>query len=128
CNGADISPPLKFEDIPDGTSTLALIVDDPDAPAGTFVHWVVWNINPTTMEIPENSVPAEAAEGTTDFNKTGWGGPCPPDKEHRYYFKLYALDTELKLPETTTKKDLETAMEKHILAKAELMGRYDQPR
>ncbi|RLF04972.1 MAG: YbhB/YbcL family Raf kinase inhibitor-like protein, partial [Thermoprotei archaeon] len=97
-----------------------------DAPMGTWVHWTVWNIDPKTVEIPENSVPEGAVEGITDFGKPGYGGPCPPSGTHRYFFKLYALDTTLDLGSDATKSDIEKAMEGHILEKAELIGRYSR--
>lgn len=121
CQGRDINPELLIENIPDGTKTLALIVDDPDAPIGTWVHWVVFNI-PVVSKIEEDSIPGE--QGVNDFRKNDWGGPCPPYGTHRYLFKIYALDTKLDLEEGITKKDLELAMTGHILKKAELIGLY----
>lgn len=121
CQGRDINPELGIEGIPSGTKTLALIVDDPDAPGKTWVHWVVFNI-PVTARIKEDSVPG--VEGYNDFGRNHWGGPCPPSGAHRYYFKLYALDTALDLKEGVTKKELEVAMKPHILAEAVLMGVY----
>ena len=125
CEGKDSNPALTIEDIPGGTKTLALIVDDPDAPMGTWVHWVVYNI-PSVSEIKENSVPGE--QGKNDFNRKDYGGPCPPSGTHRYFFKLYALDTELKLQGIVTKGSLEKAMQGHILATAELIGLYKRHR
>lgn len=101
-------------------------MDDPDAPRGTWVHWTVWNISPDTKEIPKNSVPAGAVEGATSFDKPGYGGPCPPSGAHRYFFKLYALDTELSLSSSTDKAGLEKTMEGHILDQAELVGLYSR--
>lgn len=124
CDGMDINPPLAFDGVPAKTQTLSLIVDDPDAPRGTWVHWVVWNIDPETVEIKENSVPKGAQQGLTDFKRNNYGGPCPPSGTHRYYFKLYALDKTLSLPSRTTKADLEKAMQGHILEKAEFVGLY----
>ncbi len=129
CDGQDISPPLNWSDPPTGTKSFALIADDPDAPAGTWVHWVIWNIPASTRSLAENvpkteSLPSGARQGTTDFRRVGYGGPCPPSGTHRYFFKLYALDTTLTLPASTTKRDLEKAMQGHILAQAELMGKY----
>ena len=122
------SPQLSFSGIPSDAKSLALIMDDPDAmkPAGkVWSHWIVWNISPNTTQIKENSVPGEAIQGTTDFGTTGYGGPAPPDKEHTYIFALYALDTTLDLrATTTTKKQLEDAIKPHVLAKAQLCGRY----
>lgn len=128
CDGEDLSPPLKLEDIPAGTQSLVLIVDDPDAPVGTFVHWTIWNIAPATTEIPQGSVPGEAQQGMTDFGKVGYGGPCPPSGTHRYFFKLYALDTILQLPSSSKKGEIEAAMGGHILAQAELIGLYSRQR
>ena len=121
CQGEDISPPLVITNIPAGTKTLALIVDDPDAPMGTWIHWVVFNIAPKS-EIPENSVPG--LQGINDFRRKDYGGPCPPSGTHRYFHKVYALDTVLLLKEGITKRQLEVAMEGHILAQAELIGLY----
>ena len=122
CDGDDVNPPLMVEGIPEGTKTLALIVDDPDCPTGTWDHWIVWNIPATTSRIEENAVPGN--EGMNDFRKRSYGGPCPPYGTHRYFFKVYALDTQLDLKSGSTKKDLEKAMEGHILAKGELVGLY----
>ncbi len=124
CEGEDISPPLAFGAVPAGAHSLALIVDDPDAPMGTWVHWVVWNIPADTREIGEGSVPAGALQGKNDFKRNSYGGPCPPSGTHRYYFKLYALDTTLNLAATTTKAALEKAMQGHILSQGRLMGTY----
>ena len=125
CDGEDISPPLEFEDVPEDAKSLALVMDDPDAPMGTFDHWVVWNIPPETRSIEEGKEP-EGVQGMTDFGRKGYGGPCPPRGEHRYFFKLYALDTKLDLPEGSRKSDLEKAMKGHIIAQATLMGRYSR--
>ena len=121
CDGEDINPALNIEEIPQETKSLALIVDDPDAPMGTWVHWVVFNI-PVTSQIQEHSVPGR--QGLNDFRKKDYGGPCPPSGTHRYFFKLYALDIELDLEEGVRKRDVEEAMEGHILAQAELIGLY----
>ncbi len=121
CDGEDINPTLNIEDIPLETKSLALIVDDPDAPMGTWVHWVVFNI-PIISKIEENSVPG--TQGMNDFRKLGYGGPCPPSGTHRYFFKLYALDCKLNLEEGARKKDVEEAMQGHILAQTELIGLY----
>lgn len=123
CDGADISPPLTISDVPKNAKSLALIMDDPDAPIGTFVHWVVWNILPDAKEIMKGDEP-DGIQGTTGFRRLGYGGPCPPSGTHRYFFKLYALDTELNLPEGSAKHDLENAMQGHIIAQAQLMGTY----
>ncbi|MEW6611061.1 MAG: YbhB/YbcL family Raf kinase inhibitor-like protein [Patescibacteria group bacterium] len=124
CDGRDVNPPLTIEGVPADAQSLVLIVDDPDAPRGDWVHWLVWNINPSTSRIEEDSVPAGAAEGTTDFGRTGWGGPCPPSGVHRYQFKLYALDTTLSLVPSAKKRDVERAMEGHVLVQATLVGLY----
>lgn len=122
CDGDDISPPLKIDGIPPGTKSLALIVDDPDAPRGDWIHWVVWNIDPKTGEIAENTKPG--TQGTNDFRRQDWGGPCPPSGIHRYVFKAYALDTTLNLNANSGKKELLDAMTGHTLDKAQLTGRY----
>lgn len=124
CDGQDKSPPLNVEDVPSNARSLALIVDDPDAPGGTWVHWVLWNIDAGTREIATGSLPKNAVQGINDFKKNGYGGPCPPSGTHRYFFKLYALDTLLDLPKKTTKADLERAMKAHIVGQAEIIGRY----
>ena len=125
CDGDDINPTLIIEDIPAGTKSLALIVDDPDAPMGTWVHWVSFNI-PVVSRIDEDSIPGK--QGINDFGRKGYGGPCPPSGTHRYFFKLYALDNVLDLNEGIKKEALEKAMEGHILDKAELIGIYKKPR
>jgi Raf kinase inhibitor-like YbhB/YbcL family protein len=124
CDGKDINPPLTIENVPQGTKSLALIVDDPDAPMGIWVHWVLWNIDPKTKEIKENSVPQGAIQGVNDFGKSSYGGPCPPSGTHRYFFKAYALDTVLKLAQNSRKADLERAMKGHIIGQGQLMGTY----
>ena len=131
CDGLDISPPLSWADVPAGTQSLALIADDPDAPGGMWVHWVAWNIPPNTNALQEDvpkrdSLPSGMQQGTTDFRSIGYGGPCPPSGTHRYFFKLYALKTTLNLPPSTTKKELEKAMQGHILKQAELIGKYQR--
>jgi hypothetical protein len=120
---------LSWSDVPAGAKSLALIADDPDAPMGTWVHWVAWNIPPNASGLEEgvpkkDSLPNGMKQGTTDFRSIGYGGPCPPSGTHRYFFKLYALDTSLNLPPSTTKKDLEKAMQGHLLQQVELMGKY----
>lgn len=121
CEGNDASPELVIENIPAGAKSLALIVDDPDAPGKTWVHWVVYDI-PVINKIGEGSIPGK--QGINDFDRKDWGGPCPPSGTHRYYFKIYALDKMLGLDEGIDKRTLEEAMEGHILGKAELMGLY----
>lgn len=124
CDGGDMNPPLAIAGVPAGTKSLALIMDDPDAPAGTWVHWVLWNIPPETREIGERSVPAGAVQGLNSWSRSGYGGPCPPSGTHRYFFKVYALDAMLSLKPSSTKADLEKAMAGHILSKGELVGAY----
>ena len=124
CDGENVNPPLELKDVPSGTQSLVLVVDDPDAPRGTWVHWTVWDINFKTAQIAEDSVPASATEGLTSFGKSGYGGPCPPSGTHRYFFKLYALDMTLDLSSTADKRMLEEAMAGHILGQAELIGLY----
>ena len=124
CDGKDVSPPLAIGKVPPAAKSLALIVDDPDAPVGTWVHWVLWNIDPKTTEIRENSVPSGAMQGKNDFRKNNYGGPCPPSGTHRYFFKVYALNSALQLNTNATKTDLENAMKGRVLAEGVLMGRY----
>lgn len=121
CEGIDVNPTLEISNVPEGTQALALIVDDPDAPAGTWVHWVVYDM-PVLSRIEEDSVPGRQA--VNDFKTTAYGGPCPPSGTHRYFFKLYALDTKLDLPDGSSKADVEKAMEGHVLERAELIGLY----
>jgi Raf kinase inhibitor-like YbhB/YbcL family protein len=124
CDGQNGNPPLHFDGIPLKTQSLALIVDDPDAPAGVWTHWVMWNINRETRDIAGKAVPKGALEGVNSFKKSVYGGPCPPSGSHRYFFKLYALDTQLRLQPGATKSDLLKAMKGHVIAEAETMGRY----
>jgi len=126
CNGEDVNPPLEIMDVPTAAKSLVLIVDDPDAPRGDWVHWLVWNIKPETKNISENSVLVGTVEGVTDFGQTGWGGPCPGSGQHHYQFKLYALDTELNLGSSAKKPDLENAMSGHILTQTLLVGLYQR--
>jgi len=129
CDGQDISPSLSWTDVPGGTRTLALICDDPDAPVGTWVHWVVFNLPPEMTGLPE-AMPADktvktgGVQGTNSWRRVGYGGPCPPNGTHRYFFKLYALDNTLSLSSNATAKDVQAAMKGHTLAEAQLMGRY----
>jgi len=128
-DGANISPPLRWEAVPEGTQSIALINDDPDAPMGTWVHWIMWNIPPDKTELPENIPPDQkladgSSQGITDFRRPGYGGPAPPSGTHRYFFKVYALDTKLDLPTSSTKTQLVKSMEDHILAEGQLMGKY----
>jgi len=123
----NISIPLKISEIPKETQSLALIMDDPDAMGvvgKVWVHWVLWNISPITKEIFENSIPENSVEGKTDFNEVGYGGPAPPDKEHTYIFKLYALDNTLNLKQGLTKIEVEESIMKHIISEAKLEGKF----
>ena len=129
CDGTDVSPPLSWSGVPAAARTLALICDDPDAPVGTWVHWVLFNLPASTKDLPEHvptlkTLPNGARQGTNDFRRIGYGGPCPPGGTHRYYFKLYALDLVLPLDAGATKAQLLKAMEGHVLAEGQLMGRY----
>jgi Raf kinase inhibitor-like YbhB/YbcL family protein len=129
CDGADVSPPLKWNALPTGTKSLALICDDPDAPVGTWVHWVFYDIPAETEGLPEGVAPIDHPEeggtqGINDFRKIGYGGPCPPGGTHRYFFKLYALDTLLNLSPGVTKKQLLNVMDNHIVGQTQLMGKY----
>lgn len=124
---SNINPPLNIKGIPRNTQSLVIIMDDPDAMDAVgkiWVHWVLWNIESTTTEIKEDSIPTGAIEGKTDFGKIGYGGPAPPDKEHTYIFKLYALDNKLSLKKGASKTDVEKAMKNHILAETILTGKY----
>ncbi len=130
CEGKDISPALQWKGVPEKTRSFALICDDPDAPMGTWVHWVIWNIPATASGLPEGIEPEKelkdgTRQGKNDFRRIGYGGPCPPPgPAHRYFFKLYALDSKLDLRPGATKSELLKAMEGHILAEAHLMGKY----
>lgn len=124
CEGMNVNPQLLFEDAPEETKSFVLIMDDPDAPMGTWVHWVLFNIPADVTGIPEDSVPDDAVQGLNSWPKNNYGGPCPPSGTHRYFFKLYALDAELDLDDTATKKDVEQVMQGHIIEKAELIGLY----
>ncbi len=131
CDGKNISPALLWEGIPAGAKSIALIMDDPDAPGGMFVHWVLYNIPASTRKLPEGMPKNEtlgdgSRQGMTDFGRVGYGGPCPPKGTHRYYFKIHALDTMLSLQPGASKKQLEDAMKGHILEQGELMGRYER--
>ncbi len=133
CDGRDISPPLAWKDVPDGTRSLALICDDPDAPTGVWVHWVVYNVPPHVGKLDENVKTDKEfsngmRQGSNSWPRIGYGGPCPPGGTHRYYFKLYALDAVLDLKPGATKAELLQAMKGHILAEAQLMGKYKRGR
>jgi Raf kinase inhibitor-like YbhB/YbcL family protein len=129
CDGENVSPALKWGDLPTGTKSLALISDDPDAPVGTWVHWVLYNLPPDVRALPEN-VPSKkslengAVHGTNDFKRLGYGGPCPPGGTHRYFFKIYALDKKIDLAPGAKKDQLVKAMEGHVLDSGQLMGKY----
>jgi len=131
CDGDNISPPLSWNQLPQGLKSLALLVDDPDAPIGDWVHWILYNIPPDAKDLPEGFLIKESpwkgtATGRNDSGKSDWSGPCPPNGTHRYFFKLYALDTLLDVREGMTKKELLRAMEGHIVGKGELIGRYSR--
>ena len=124
CNGANVNPELKISGVPNQATSLVLIVDDPDAPHGLFTHWIVWNIDLKMTDVAENSAPAGGIQGTNDFGKRNYGGPCPPSGTHRYFFKIFALDTKLELKPSARRAELDAAMKGHVLAQGELMGRY----
>jgi Raf kinase inhibitor-like YbhB/YbcL family protein len=129
CNGQDVSPPLSWESVPDGTRSLALIADDPDAPSGTYVHWVIYNLPPDTRGLPEDvpnqqTLPDGAAQGVNGAGSVGYIGPCPPGGTHRYFFKIYALDTEIGLGGGATKEEALDAIEIHVVAEGQLIGTY----
>jgi Raf kinase inhibitor-like YbhB/YbcL family protein len=132
CDGQDISPALSWDAPPAGTQSLVLIVDDPDAPMGTFVHWVLYNLPPDLQHLPEHvtaaNLPNGALQGKNDFKRTGYGGPCPPGGTHRYFFKLYAIDQPLTLAAEATKAQVLNVIEGHTLASTELVGRYSRQR
>jgi len=126
CDGDNVNPALSISDVPEEAKSLVLIMDDPDAPAGTWNHWLIFNIDPKTKEISEDSVPDGANLGTNDFGKLEYGGPCPPIGVHRYYFRLYALDNTLELAKGAKRADIEKAMQGHVLNNVELMGKYQK--
>lgn len=131
CDGANISPPLEWIGVPKTAKSIAIIADDPDAPAGTWVHWVLYNLPADGLGLIENTPQTETlngggAQGKNDFNKIGYGGPCPPSGTHRYFFNFYALDSELTLKPGATKAEVEKAMEGHIVGQAQLMGTYSR--
>ena len=136
CDGENVNPSLVISGVPPGAKSLVLIMDDPDVPRGTWVHWILWNIKPDVSEIFEASVPPDAIEGRTSFGRPGWGGPCPPfnpDQSvgagtHRYFFKLYALNTFLNIPPSADKAALEKAMSGAVMESAELIGLYSRSR
>ena len=124
CKGADQSPPLQLEGTPANAKSLVLILDDPDAPSGTFNHWLMWNIAPATKQIAEASIPSGAIQGENDFGKMGYGGPCPPSGVHRYFFRVFALDRKLDLGAGAKRSGLDRAMKGHIIGSGALMGRF----
>ena len=131
CDGEDVSPPLSWTQPPKETKSMVLICDDPDAPMGTWVHWVLFGLSPDTLELPEGVISDKevlggAKHGLNDFRKYGYGGPCPPGGTHRYFFKLYAVDTQIDLNAGATKKEVLNAIKGHILEEAQLMGRYSR--
>jgi Raf kinase inhibitor-like YbhB/YbcL family protein len=124
CNGTNVNPELQISAVPNDAKSLVLIVDDPDAPRGLFTHWIVWNIDPKTTRIAEKSAPATGVQGTNDFSKPNYGGPCPPSGTHRYFFKIFALNATLELKPGARRGELDAATRGHVLAQGELMGRY----
>ncbi len=126
CEGANVNPPLTFSEIPQVAKNLVLIVDDPDAPNGTFTHWLLYNMSPATLQILEDNTPETGQQGVNDFGKAGYGGPCPPSGVHRYYFKLYALTDMLTLEENPDRRMLEQAIGGKVAAAAELVGLYQK--
>jgi len=131
CDGDNISPPLAWSNIPANTKSVALIVDDPDAPAKTWVHWVLYDLPTSTTNLPETvkpqpSLPGGGKNGRNDFNKLGYGGPCPPAGTHRYFFKIYALDSETGLQPGATKEELLHAMDDHVIGQGKLVGTYQR--
>ncbi|HEU5161694.1 MAG TPA: YbhB/YbcL family Raf kinase inhibitor-like protein [Thermoanaerobaculia bacterium] len=133
CDGGDRLVPLQIANIPPAAKSLAIIVDDPDVPKtlrpdGNWDHWLIWNLPPATSSIAHGGIPTSAVQGKNSWGRNDWGGPCPPDREHRYFFKVFALDTMLDLAPSSGKQALEKAMEGHVLAKGEIVGRYDRKR
>lgn len=128
CDGQDLAPLLTVSQVPANTKSLVLIVDDPDAPIKTWVHWLVYNLPADTRTIDAKNLPPEAKQGMTDFGRIGWGGPCPPSGTHRYFFKLYAIDTIIDMPAGIDKVQLENAISNHTIEKTELVGLYQRVR
>jgi len=124
CKGADVSPPLEFSDVPVGTQSLAIVLHDPDAPHGDYLHWTIWDIHPGITDIPEGAVPVGATEGVNDFGNKGYGGPCPPSGTHRYEFDAYALDAPLGLAASSTREAVRQAIESHSIAETKLVGSF----
>jgi Raf kinase inhibitor-like YbhB/YbcL family protein len=126
CEGRNVSPALEIAGIPAKAASLALVVDDPDAPGGTFTHWIVWNIPPGTRKFAGGAAPGGAVQGTNDFGNAGYSGPCPPSGIHRYFFRLFALDAALHLTPGASRKEFDAALAGHVVAQAVLMGRYEK--
>jgi Raf kinase inhibitor-like YbhB/YbcL family protein len=131
CEGADMSPPIEWANIPSGTKSIAIFVEDPDAPSGNWSHWLAYDLPPSMRQLPpgipaSQGLPAGGIQGRTDFGNAGYSGPCPPQGTHRYFFRVYALDTLLGLKPGATKQELLRAMQGHILAQGQLMGTYDR--
>ena len=126
CDGMNVSPPIAIEGVPPEAKSLALVMDDPDAPAGVWVHWLLWNIDPASGEIPQGRVPVGAEQGVNSWQRLGYAGPCPPSGTHRYYFRLFALKERLQLPPSAGRKDLDRAMQGKILARCEMVGLYSR--
>ena len=127
CDGANVNPPLRIENVPIGTRSFVVTMSDPDSPSGNFTHWVAWNIDGNLTEIREGDTPLGARYGTNDFRNIGYGGPCPHQGEHRYYFRVYALDTLVDFPNGSSRTEIEAVIGDHILDKGELAGRYSRP-
>jgi len=128
CDGENVNPSLQISGVPAGARSLVLIVDDSDAPAGTWTHWLMWNLKTDLKKIPANSVPAGAVQGLNGFRKNNYGGPCPPSGTHRYFFKLCALDTVLELAANSDRKALDQAVRGHVIAESKYMGKYERSR
>jgi len=126
CDGSEVNPPLVFSDVPAEAQSLVLIMEDPDAPRGTWLHWLIWNMDPATAGIPQGATPL-GIQGVSTGGRIGYESPCPPDREHRYYFYLYALDDRLRLADHATKEEVLQAMQGHIITQAQLLGRYGRP-
>lgn len=126
CDGVNVNPPLNIANVPEMAKSLVLVIDDPDSPAGTFTHWLVWNIDPNIKEIKENSIPEGAIEGITTWGSQGYGGPCPQARGHRYFFKILALDEKLNILFSADINQVMKAVENHVLAQGELVGKYSR--
>ena len=126
CDGKNLAPVLNISDVPKDTAELALIVEDPDAPRGTWTHWILFNLPPNALQIDARNLPKGTKQGITDFGTIGWGGPCPPNGQHRYFFRLFALHEKINLPQGATKKQLEDAMQGQLIEEADLIGLYQR--